>query len=298
MAEKLLSTSDTKLIQYLNEAFGKEKELETALQAHIKMASGRALQEAPSGASEGDQGAGAQPGAPHQAARRQGRGVNLPGPDVAPRPRRRRPPPRRRASARAKGPRARAARHRRGREAAQERQDRALERVRGDRATTSRSRSSPRRSATRRPRSSRATIAARRSAWRRSSQAADPAARRKAVVTEEIPASERRSRRAGARVALARQAGDVSRQAVHLALLDHAREVLVNAREAGRVARQVAGSPHDEPQPHAHRSQVVLTSLRRSAAQEQPGDDPADGVPDDRRDAPVDGLLSLAGIER
>jgi ferritin-like metal-binding protein YciE len=42
MPEKLLSTSDTKLIQYLNEAFGKEKELETALQAHIKMASGRA----------------------------------------------------------------------------------------------------------------------------------------------------------------------------------------------------------------------------------------------------------------
>ena len=42
MAEKLLSTSDTKLIQYLNEAFGKEKELEIALQAHIKMASGRA----------------------------------------------------------------------------------------------------------------------------------------------------------------------------------------------------------------------------------------------------------------
>ena len=42
MAEKLLTASDTKLIQYLNEAFGKEKELETALQAHIKMASGRA----------------------------------------------------------------------------------------------------------------------------------------------------------------------------------------------------------------------------------------------------------------
>jgi ferritin-like metal-binding protein YciE len=33
-----LSTRDTKLIQYLNEAYGKEKELETALQAHIKMA--------------------------------------------------------------------------------------------------------------------------------------------------------------------------------------------------------------------------------------------------------------------
>ena len=35
MAE--LTTRDTKLIQYLNEAYGKEKELETALQAHIAM---------------------------------------------------------------------------------------------------------------------------------------------------------------------------------------------------------------------------------------------------------------------
>ena len=33
---------DAKLIQYLNEAYGKEKELETALQAHIKMAGERA----------------------------------------------------------------------------------------------------------------------------------------------------------------------------------------------------------------------------------------------------------------
>jgi ferritin-like metal-binding protein YciE len=33
---------EAKLIQYLNEAYGKEKELETALQAHIKMASSRA----------------------------------------------------------------------------------------------------------------------------------------------------------------------------------------------------------------------------------------------------------------
>ena len=32
------TTADAKLIQYLNEAYGKEKELETALQAHIKMA--------------------------------------------------------------------------------------------------------------------------------------------------------------------------------------------------------------------------------------------------------------------
>src|SRR5688572_16373324 len=36
-----LSARDAKLIQYLNEAYGKEKELETALQAHIKMASDR-----------------------------------------------------------------------------------------------------------------------------------------------------------------------------------------------------------------------------------------------------------------
>jgi ferritin-like metal-binding protein YciE len=32
-----LNERDTKLVQYLNEAFGKEKELETALQAHIEM---------------------------------------------------------------------------------------------------------------------------------------------------------------------------------------------------------------------------------------------------------------------
>jgi len=32
-----LKAKDTKLIQYLNEAYGKEKELETALQAHIAM---------------------------------------------------------------------------------------------------------------------------------------------------------------------------------------------------------------------------------------------------------------------
>src|SRR5215211_6423348 len=37
-----LSARDAKLIQYLNEAYGKEKELETALQAHIKIDGGRA----------------------------------------------------------------------------------------------------------------------------------------------------------------------------------------------------------------------------------------------------------------
>jgi len=41
MAEHQLTTRDTKLIQYLNEAYGKEKELETALAAHIKMANER-----------------------------------------------------------------------------------------------------------------------------------------------------------------------------------------------------------------------------------------------------------------
>src|SRR3954451_11923870 len=35
MAE--LNERDTKLVQYLNEAYGKEKQLETALQAHIAM---------------------------------------------------------------------------------------------------------------------------------------------------------------------------------------------------------------------------------------------------------------------
>ena len=38
---KDINTRDAKLIQYLNEAYGKEKELETALQAHIKLAAGR-----------------------------------------------------------------------------------------------------------------------------------------------------------------------------------------------------------------------------------------------------------------
>src|SRR5438093_13363161 len=32
-----LSTRDAKLVQYLNEAYGKEKQLETALEAHIAM---------------------------------------------------------------------------------------------------------------------------------------------------------------------------------------------------------------------------------------------------------------------
>jgi ferritin-like metal-binding protein YciE len=39
MAEQTMR--DIKLVQYLNEAYGKEKELETALQAHIELAAGR-----------------------------------------------------------------------------------------------------------------------------------------------------------------------------------------------------------------------------------------------------------------
>jgi ferritin-like metal-binding protein YciE len=38
MSDDGLSARDAKLIQYLNEAYGKEKELETSLQAHIQMA--------------------------------------------------------------------------------------------------------------------------------------------------------------------------------------------------------------------------------------------------------------------
>jgi ferritin-like metal-binding protein YciE len=36
------TTGDIKLVQYLNEAYGKEKELETALQAHIQMTTAKA----------------------------------------------------------------------------------------------------------------------------------------------------------------------------------------------------------------------------------------------------------------
>ena len=90
MADEL-STRDAKLIQYLNEAYGKEKELETALQAHIKMAKRppykKRLQEHLKETKAQAQG----PRAAHQAARRQGRAV-VPVPVPG-----RRPPPRRRA---------------------------------------------------------------------------------------------------------------------------------------------------------------------------------------------------------
>ena len=36
-----MNERDTKLVQYLSEAYGKERELETALQAHIAMTTKR-----------------------------------------------------------------------------------------------------------------------------------------------------------------------------------------------------------------------------------------------------------------
>ena len=38
MADREINVRDAKLIQYLNEAYGKERQLETALEAHIGMA--------------------------------------------------------------------------------------------------------------------------------------------------------------------------------------------------------------------------------------------------------------------
>ena len=134
MAEKLLSTSDTKLIQYLNEAFGKEKELETALQAHIKMASGRATYK--KRLQEHLKETKAQARNLERRIKKIGgkaEWVSLPGPEVAAEVASKATAAATKAIARGQGPRAHAARHRRGREAAQERQDRALERVRGDR---------------------------------------------------------------------------------------------------------------------------------------------------------------------
>ena len=79
-----LSSRDTKLIQYLNEAYGKEKELETALAgAHQDGRRPHAYKKRLAGAPEGDQGAGARSRAAHQAARRQGRARPLPGPTPA-----------------------------------------------------------------------------------------------------------------------------------------------------------------------------------------------------------------------
>ena len=112
-----------KLIQYLSEAYGKEKELETALEAHIPMTTRKPykkrlrehLKETKSHARELERRI-KKIGGRRPAARREGRRPGGGKAEVA------RP-----------GPAARGARHRRGREDAQEREDRVLQRARGDR---------------------------------------------------------------------------------------------------------------------------------------------------------------------
>ena len=192
-----LTTSDAKLIQYLNEAYGKEKELETALQAHIKMTRRppykKRLQDAP----QGDQGAGEGLEKRIKAAGREGRA-----PDRCRFPARgggrggeRRDGGGDEGRRRGEGPAACAARHRRGREAAQERQGPSCGTSSRRSATTSRSRRSPRRS------SDKETAKLAR-AYRREEERMAKYLQKliptltKAVVTEEIPAAERRAPRA------------------------------------------------------------------------------------------------------
>ena len=54
MAE--LTARDAKLIQYLNEAYGKEKQLETALEAHIAMTTRAPYRKRLQAAPQGDEG--------------------------------------------------------------------------------------------------------------------------------------------------------------------------------------------------------------------------------------------------
>ena len=160
--EKVMTETikQAKLIQYLSEAYGKEKELETALEAHIAMTTRKPyakrlqehLKETKAHARELERrikklGGGGPQLAEKVAGQAAGQG------EVA-----------------GQGPAARGPRHRRGREDAQEREDRVLQRARGDRHLHARSRRSPRASATPRRRSSRARSAATRSGWRASSR--------------------------------------------------------------------------------------------------------------------------------
>ena len=76
------TTRDAKLVQYLNEAYGKEKQLETALEAHIAMTTRPPYKRASSGAPQGDEGARPRRRTPDQGARRDRRGCHVPGPDL------------------------------------------------------------------------------------------------------------------------------------------------------------------------------------------------------------------------
>ena len=328
MPEKLLSTSDNKLIQYLNEAFGKEKELETALQAHIKMASGRAaykkrlqdhLKETKTQARNLERRIKKIGG--------KAEWVSLPGPDVAAEVASKATAAATKALAAAKGP----VHALRGTGEAEKLLKNAktelwneyeeignyiaieaLAKAVGDKETEKLARDHRKQEE--------------RMAAFLTKQLPQLT---KAVVTEEIPASERRkpASRRTLRRARRRRAGRPELafrdpvEAVELALLDpakpsssgsRAKSSSTRTKPAGSRAKSASSTrakssssrspPLDVASHHQpltlHRSQVVLTWLRRSAAQQQPGDDPADGVPHDRRDAPVDGLLRLVGIER
>ena len=179
-------------IQYLNEAYGKEKELEVALQAHIAMTTRppykKRLKEHLKETKA------------HGRAGRSKRIKQLGGKaEAVPRPR---PGARGRGrleggrggvegTRRRQGPAPRDPRHRRGREDAEERQDGVLRTSSRRSRPTTRSRRSPRPWATRRPPSSRSRSGARRSAWRSSSRSRSRRWPRR-VATEEIPAAERR----------------------------------------------------------------------------------------------------------
>ena len=138
---------DTKLIQYLNEAYGKEKELETALQAHIAMTTKAPYKKRLQEHLKETKGHAREVKRAHQAARRQGRGrPDRGGPDAGRRGGHRAHVRGQQGRRRGAGPAARDPRHGRGREDAEEREDRVPQRVRGDRASTRASSRSPRRS--------------------------------------------------------------------------------------------------------------------------------------------------------
>ena len=198
------NTRDSKLIQYLNEAYGKEKELEVALQAHIGMTTRAPYKKRLREHLKETKAHGRERRA-DQAARRQGRG---------------------RARARAR-------RRRRGGRQGQEVASKGLAAAKGPlhaiRGTgeaekmlknaktefskssrrsppTPRSRPSPRPWATRTPPSSPRRSGARRSAWPASSSGRSPRWPRR-WRTEEIPASERRRTTTRRRSAPSRNGG-------------------------------------------------------------------------------------------
>ena len=127
------TTREAKLIQYLNEAYGKEKELEAALKAHISMTSRDAYKKRlrehlkeTSAQAKGLERRIKQLGGKAEAVKPSRSGGRLRGCGEGDR--------RREEGRRARpGSAARDPRHGRGGEAAQERQDRAVQRVRGDR---------------------------------------------------------------------------------------------------------------------------------------------------------------------